>query len=230
MAPKNKGLLSHLPEIFQNSDDLRTVLSVFDHVLFGPESKDSGILGLEQIIARIPGLFNPQPEQAVTEGFETAFSEFLPWLADWVSLEQAELLPEDSLRRVIAGIVPLYAVRGTKSYLQAVLALFFPQIQSAVCDDPLPGLKVGESRVGMDTRLGGDIPFQFYVKLQLPGTTGTTADSVDSRLMERIRSVIDSAKPAHTSYQLECVFENTERPPEAVSVPAGERNRKNPRP
>lgn len=204
-------LLRHLPEIYQDppedSKDLRTLLTAFDKVLFGTENQDSEELrGLEQIIAKIPNLFNPQPERVTSDTFDRTPGEFLPWLGEWVALEHLHVIPEQQYRKLIAKIVPLYALRGTKKYLKEILALFFPKIGVTISDEALPSMKVGESRVGKETRLGGDIPFYFYVRLLFPGHSNEHSNSQDDRLLEKICSVIDSAKPAYTAYQLECVF------------------------
>jgi phage tail-like protein len=204
MSNQANILLRNLPEIFQDSEDLRTLLTAFEDVLFGTEQ------GLEQKIANIPNLFNPKPGRATSGTFDRTPVEFLPWLAQWVALEHLYVMPEEQYRKLIAKIVPLYALRGTKKYLKEILALFFPEIEVTISDEALPSMKVGESRVGKDTRLGGDIPFYFYVKLQFPGHSNAHSNSQDDSLLERICSVIDSAKPAYTAYQLECVFEDAE--------------------
>ncbi|MGR9087488.1 MAG: phage tail protein [Gammaproteobacteria bacterium] len=207
MSSQKSILLRHLPEIYHDSDDLRAVLSAFDRVLFGFDGTDSGSPpGLEQKIARIPALFDPKPGQ-VGAGNRTP-TEFLIWLADWVALEGIQAMPEEQLRHLIARIVPLYAIRGTRQYLIEILSLFFPEIAATVSDQSLPSLKIGESRVGIGTRLGGDIPFLFYVRIRIPKPMHAT--DIDG-LKKRIGEVIDSAKPAHTFYRLECVFEDRDR-------------------
>jgi phage tail-like protein len=195
-----------LPEVYHDSQNLQTLLTAFEEVLLG--TKNSDYQGLEQIIANIPNLFDPYPGVVPSNSILARTpGNFLPWLAEWVALGQFQELPraeeadeevEEQCRKLIARIVPLYAIRGTKIYLKEILAMFFPGIEMEINDEALPTMKVGYSSIGMDTRLGGDIPFYFYVKLLFPNK-----ESVQPQLLEKICSVIDLAKPAHTMYQLE---------------------------
>jgi len=206
MSNETDILLRHLPVVYHDSEDLRTLLTAFEEVLLGTQNSDYE--GLEQIIANIPNLFDPDPEVVLTKSILARTpGNFLPWLAEWVALGQLQELPrteeedeevEKQCRKLIARIVPLYAIRGTKNYLKEILDMFFPEIQVEITDEALPSMKVGYSYIGMDTRLGGDIPFYFYVKLLFP-----TKESERPQLLERMRSVIDLAKPAHAMYQLE---------------------------
>ncbi len=207
-------LLRHLPEIYQDlsedSRDLRVLLAAFDKVLFGTEGQDHKEQGLEEIIANIPNLFNPTGQPDKLGVFHNkAPGEFLPWLGEWVALEHLHIMPEEQYRKLIAKIVPLYAIRGTKEYLKKMLVLFFPRVGVNINDGALPSMQVGVSRIGEDTRLGGDIPFYFTVKLQLLGNIAHSNSQNDrDRLRERICSVIDLAKPAYTCYELDCDFED----------------------
>lgn len=213
MTNEIDALLRHLPEIYHDSQDLRILLTAFEEVLFGAENSD--YQGLEQIIANIPNLFNPAPGAVPSKSMLTRTpGKFLPWLAQWVALGQLQELPrteeddeevEEQCRKLIARIVPLYSIRGTKRYLSEILGVFFPKIDVEINDEALPSMKVGYSSIGKDTRLGGDIPFCFYVKLLF-----SAQESQQPQLLERMRAVIDLAKPAHTAYQLECVFERRE--------------------
>lgn len=211
MTNEADTLLGHLPEVYHDSQDLQILLTAFEEVLLG--TKNSDYEGLEEIIANIPNLFDPDPGVVLSKSILSRTpSNFLPWLSQWVALGQLQDLPrtevydeevEEQCRKLIARIVPLYAIRGTKSYLKEILGMFFPDIKVVeINDEVLPSMRVGYSSIGTDTRLGGDIPFYFYVKLLFP----TQDKSEQPKLLKRIRSVIDLAKPAHTTYQLERVF------------------------
>src|SRR5260221_12180485 len=114
-------LLGHLPAIYHTSEDLRVVLAVLETVLWGTEEKELGGERRQQLldgsrpladaIASISSLF---------DAFHTP-KEFLPWLAQWVALTDLRGLPEERQRQLLATIVPLYAKRGTKSYLEELL-------------------------------------------------------------------------------------------------------------
>jgi phage tail-like protein len=196
-------LLRHLPEVFHSSEDLQILLAAFGEVLFGAENSNHE--GLEQIINNIPNLFDPDPGQMVSEStLVRTPHRFLPWLSEWVALGQLQNVPEEECRKLISRIVPLYSSRGTKRYLEKILELFFPdEIQASINDKELPSMKIGQSRIGKETRLGGDIPFSFFVELRFK-TKMDEQSQQHKQFLERVRSVIDLAKPAHTAYQLEC--------------------------
>ena len=208
-------LLRHLPEVFHSSEDqhppedqqiLFKILDVFGEVLFGAEN--GSYIGLEQIIANLPNLFDPGPGQVISGSTLEARTpnSFLPWLAEWVALGQLQGVSEERTRELICRVVTLYYIRGTKGYLEELLGLFFPEIHVSINDKELPSMKVGQSRIGTETRLGGDIPFCFFVVLRFK-TKMYEQSQQHKQLLERVRSVIDLAKPAHTAYQLECFFE-----------------------
>ena len=187
-------LLRELPAVYHPLDELRVLLSLFEELLLGPSAEDTE--GLEEKIRHSHVLFDP----------DRAWSVFLPWLAQWVALSRVQGLPDERLRKLVAGIVPLYAIRGTKGYLSKLLVLFMPDDVSIVIDDQeMTGLTIGKSKLGVESWLGVDRPFWFKVKIGYRMTAAEPEESerLKKRLEETARSVIDLAKPAHTSYQLE---------------------------
>lgn len=203
-------LLQHLPAIYHAgaSEELCQLLSLLEGVLFGPSDGD-GAEGLEQKIARLPGLFSPDPPPTAAdpEPLRTP-REFLPWLAGWVALGQYQGLPEAQLRRIIARIVPLYGRRGTKGYLEKILEFFLPPGAAIRVDDQVSGLTVGRSRVGLDAWLGAERPFWFRVTIRTRAAAGDPLERarLGRALEDSLRPVIDLAKPAHTDYQLDWEF------------------------
>lgn len=195
-------LLQHLPEIYQdppeNSEDLKKLLSVFDKILFENLTAENELPGLEQIITSIPDIFN----------CHNTPNDFLPWLKEWVALEYFYDLSNEKKRELIDSIVPLYALRGTKSYLEKILFLLFTDSEVTVNDDPLPSMQIGISRIGIESRLGGDIPFYFHVSLRFPNNSEFYSKwkNDHDHLWKRVCSIIDLAKPAHTWYELDFVF------------------------
>jgi phage tail-like protein len=204
-SPSGK-LMGHLPAIYRSSDDLRELLWIFESVLLGlgEEDRISGEGGtfhykekaLAEMIASIPLLFNPKETR----------NEFVPWLARWVALSHTEGLSLERERRLIAGIVPLYAKRGTRDYLEEMLAFHTPEGSAiGIIEEGPAGFRIGEASVGIDTQLGGERPYWFSVHVRIAGHE----KSHESRRMleQRIRRVIDLAKPAHTMYELQLGFE-----------------------
>lgn len=201
-------LLQHLPGIYHSSETLRSLLAAFEAVLFRSEgSVGPEIEGLETKIAKVPTLFAPcgRPDQRPDDAFRTP-KEFLPWLAQWVALAHGRGLPEDRLRNLIARSVPLYAQRGTKAYVEELLKLFLAGVVSvSVNDQETTPVVVGLSRVGVDSWLGGDRPFWFRVVMcvDVEVTPGEDLNRPGPGLESSARSVIELAKPAYTTYELE---------------------------
>lgn len=94
-------LLQYLPEIYQEKADnsggdfLQRFLTVFAHVLER----------LECTISELPSYFDPTTKDAQAPG------DFIPWLANWVSLDLYELLGEKN-REFILKAVYFYKKKG----------------------------------------------------------------------------------------------------------------------
>lgn len=190
------ALLARLPAIYHASRDLNLLLSAFEDVLLGPaaDAPPSGA-GLEQKIAGIARILDP----------DDAPTQFLPWLAQCLALAFAEGLDERTQRELIRNIVPLYTKRGTKAYVEALLEYFTPSdVAAGVDESSSTGLRLGQegsAALGVSARLGKETPFRFRVIVtEQEPTRGS--DERDA-LAERIRSVVEFAKPAHTSFDIE---------------------------
>jgi phage tail-like protein len=188
-------LLSHLPGIYHSSEDLRELLAGIETVLFGPDSR-----ALEQQIARIATYF---------DAAETP-EEFLSWLGQWVALSHMDGLSLAQQRQLLLEIVPLYAKRGTKAYLARLLELFSPDGAEIIIEDhALPGLIIGQAKIGIDAWLEADRPFSFEVKVRASRVAHRNLEAEvqrQSEWREWARRVIDLAKPAHTTYDLDWAF------------------------
>lgn len=207
MSAKAAGhMIESLPAVYRavdESGDLAALLDVFEQLLFrGSDHPDIALEGIEAGLSRIPALFVPQAGEAVAQTPE----RFLPMLARSLSFTPHAHFPALALRRILAGIVPMYGHRGTREYLQQLLALCFADEIGAVHidDRPRTGFAIGHSRLGIDTRLARDRHFWFVVRVQPlpppPGSPPGPAPGPD--LAERVRAVIEFAKPAHTGYEL----------------------------
>jgi len=184
-------LLDQLPGVYHSSEDLRALLSALEIILFEPNKQ-----ALESQIAGIARLFS---------AMETP-DEFLPWLAQWVALSRRMGLPLEQQRRLVGTIVPLYAWRGTKHYLIELLKFYLPEgAEIRVEDQEFTGLVVGKARIGLDTWLEHDRPFWFKVTIRVPssGTDGERSLQWQDEWQMRVRQVIELAKPAHTTYELD---------------------------
>jgi len=203
-------LMDYLPSIYQEADAahpktfLGQLLLAFEKVLVGLEEEkaqrkvvageaetDSGLKGLGEEIERLHQLFDPQE----------APEEFLPWLAGWAALSWRPELSSKRKRRLLARIIPLYRIRGTRKYLEELLMLCVDAVVM-VSDTEMPELQVGvHSTVDSDTYLGGGAPYFFRVTLLAPQLS---ASEVQAQV-QIAHAIVELAKPAHTSYELDVV-------------------------
>jgi len=207
-------LMEYLPAVYHGLDDsdqpplLNYFLLAFEKVLLGrqdhsvhaepgkPGPKGSWFESIEDEVADLHLLFEPDhtPEP------------FLAWLAGWAALSLEASVRLEKRRELVANIIPLYRIRGTKAYLEKLLELHLEAgAEVAVEDEELPHLQVGRhSTVGKDCYLGGGAPHFFRVALELPERVELREP--DWHRMESqcqlARRVIDLAKPAHTLYEL----------------------------
>jgi phage tail-like protein len=175
-------LIDFLPAIYRRSSALEPFLAAFEAVLFGPTRS------VEAHIARIPRLLDPHSADE---------DEFLPWLAQWAAVTLFHEARDR--RRVVAEMIRLYAIRGTREYVKRALELY---VDGAVTVDErdLPGMVVGQaarSRVGHGTRLGEDT-FGFSVRVDFSRVPKDRRQRL--RLIDLACRVIDLAKPAYTHY------------------------------
>ena len=205
-------LMDYLPAVYHEVDAadpsseylLRHFLLAFEQILLGTEQSGHGekgerfdrIEGLEHCVARLHTFFDPGETR----------EDFLSWLGSWVALDLRSDLPVSRRRALLANIVPLYQVRGTKRYVEELLRLYF-EAPVVVDDSELPRFQIGvHSSLGRDTYVEGGPPFFFRVRLELSGTQRELENQ--TRLA---REVIDLAKPAHTMYSLEVKHRKEER-------------------
>jgi phage tail-like protein len=184
-------LLGQLPAVYHSSEDLRALLAALEVILFEPNEQ-----ALESQIAGIARLFS---------ALETP-DEFLPWLAQWVALSHGMGLPLERRRRLVQIIVPLYAWRGTKRYLTELVKFYLPaDAEVRVDDQEFSGFRIGMAKVGVDTWLERDRPFWFKVTIRVPspGTDAERGPQWQDEWQKRVRQVIELAKPAHTTYDLD---------------------------
>lgn len=205
----DKRLAEYLPAIYQEpaAQDkhpfVDAFLAAFESVLLGipsdsqpdrPKAEEmeeapEDVPALKETVARLHALFDPN---RTPEGF-------LPWLASWTALALRADLSSERKRKLIARMIPLYRIRGTRKYVEELLALHL-EAMPAVTDFEIPALEIGShSMVGDDTCLGGGPPHFFRVFLVAPLLQ---AEALQAQCA-MARSVIELAKPAHTYYELE---------------------------
>jgi phage tail-like protein len=149
-----------------------------------------GLKSLEDEVSDLHCLFEPEHTPV----------RFLAWLAGWAALAVEASLSLARKRELVARIIPLYRIRGTKRYLEELLTLHLDAGATvAVEDDERPPLQVGRfSTIGKDCYLGGGAPHWFRIRLEFSETDWQRVEPQ----CQLARRVIDLAKPAHTLYEL----------------------------
>lgn len=214
-AKPRTRLLDHLPAIYRDEDAgdaLPALLQVMEQFFFVGHA-EARVPGIERQLEGVPALFAPfgsddaaQPH--ADDADRRTPDRFLPWLATWMSFAPRDLFTAERLRHIVAGIVPLYGMRGTRAYLEALLKLCFEEISDVHIDEHEDvGLRVGIAKLGIDSLLAEKRPFWFSVDIGVDGngprSRGRPASAPgDVRFEDRVRAVIEFAKPAHTAYVL----------------------------
>jgi phage tail-like protein len=203
-------MFSSLPAVFRNRDETRELARLLDVLaaffFTGTTMDGQQLPGLEERLDEIPALFSPTgTAQDKLQVWRTP-DRFLHWLATWLSFTPHALFLPEPLRRIVGGIVPLYGLRGTRDYLVRLLDLCFGDevARIHVDDRPSVGFTIGRSPLGIDTLLAVSRPFCFKVVIEPhEARTEPMASDAAEALQHRLRAVIDFAKPAHTTYELE---------------------------
>jgi phage tail-like protein len=186
--------LQYLPALYYQDELMGRFLMLFES-FWAP---------IEGQIEAIPYYFDPQ----ITP------SEFLPWLASWLSLVLDERWPENRRRLLLASAAYLYRKRGTKAGLQKYLEIYTGE-EAEIIEHRANNFQLGpDARLGDGIALGKEnVPHTFSVTLRLPPVSAPVAKSRAERRRERARKelerrqiiegIIESEKPAHTNYTLQ---------------------------
>lgn len=131
--------------------------------------------------------------------FSTEIEDFLIWMASWMGLVLKEDWNIEKKREVIAKMIPIYKIRGTKKGLEEYLKIYLKIYVSEKIEirEYLEPFQIGvTSTIGKDTVVGDGRPNYFEVEMDLP------PDDLFQINKRAIIDVIDSEKPAHTNYTL----------------------------
>lgn len=130
--------------------------------------------------------------------------EFLEWLASWVALVLKEDWDIERKRKVIAGIIPIFRMRGTKKGLEEYLWIYTGNDVNII--EEVDPFQVGiRSTVGENTILGGLPPYFFIVNVDLPASDNMTINNK----RKAIKKIIESEKPVHTNYSINIKIEDS---------------------
>ena len=210
-----------VPSIFKEAEDeasfMERYLKIFEDILNGNnissvENDNSDRLDM------ISGLFHPgftflfdnnnRDLVPALEGvqhnkfnkfFSADMDEFLAWLSGWMGLSLKENWDIQRKREVIAKIIPLYRIRGTKKGLEEYIRICTGYNVEII--EEVESFQIGKtSHVGKDTIIRGIPPYHFIVNVTLPGS------QKDGRNKRLIKELIDEEKPIHTNYTLNIIY------------------------
>jgi phage tail-like protein len=198
------------------SDFIKRIIKVFEKILKGIDDgvtiDGKAIKSISKTINTISQCFYPLPEQTTagipatgegTPGLPSGNGtpgEFLEWLSSWVGLVFKEDWKEDKKRKVLANIIPIYRMRGTKTGLEVFLNFYTDG--GVTINDDLGLFQVGvSSTVGVSTAF--DLVHYFIVEIKLSETEqGLEALERKKRV---IKTIVDREKPVHVRYSLRWV-------------------------
>jgi hypothetical protein len=127
-----------------------------------------------------------------TNYFNTGLDEFLVWFAQWMGLVLKANWDIETKRKLIAKIILLYRMRGTKNGLEEYLKIC-TGYDAEIIDEM--NFQVGiTSTVGKDTRIGGLPPYHFIVNIYIPGSD--PGIPINRAMIEEL---INNEKPVHTT-------------------------------
>ena len=168
--------LKYLPSIYSESEFLGRFLLIFESVL-GP---------IEGIVNNLAYYLDPN----------TSPEELLPWLASWMRVGLDHNMPVERQREMVKSAAFLFEWRGTRRGLREYLRLF-TGVAPKITED-FGGFALGEgSQLGRTTVIGGGNPHAFTVTFEVADPSSIN--------MTQVENIIESEKPAHTSYTLRVV-------------------------
>ncbi len=136
-------------------------------------------------------------EQIFENYFSTGIDDFLVWFAEWMGLSLKVNWDIETKRKLIAKIIPLYRMRGTKIGLEEYLKICTGYNDIKIIDE-MKSFQVGIiSTVGKDTILGGLRPNHFIVNIKTPEYE---TDIQSKKMM--IEELVKKEKPVHTTFEL----------------------------
>ncbi len=174
---RQSWLLNYLPGVYAGDDFLNRFLLIFEDTL----------RPLQLMTDNLHYYFHPL----------TAPSDLIPWLATWVNLVLDDNWTMEQRRHLIYTAPELYSRRGTRRGLIEYLTLYTGVVPNI--SEYVDGMVLGpDTRLGINTRIAGAERHRFTVTMYLP----EMSEEEIAYKEQNIRRVIDTEKPAHTTYRL----------------------------
>lgn len=174
---RRSWLLSYLPAFYAGDEFLERFLFIFEDTL----------RPLQLMADNLHYYLHPL----------TTPSDLVPWLATWVNLVLDDNWTLEQRRNLIYTAPELYSWRGTRRGLTEYLTLYTGVVPNI--SEYVDGMVLGpETRLGINTTIAGRERHRFTVTMYLPEMT---EEEISYKELI-IRRIIDTEKPAHTTYQL----------------------------
>lgn len=173
---RGSRLLDYLPAFCSGDDFLGRFLLLFEDIL----------MPIERVVDQTHLYLDPgvMPQ------------DFLPWVASWLDLVLDENWPVDKRRNLVKSAVELYRWRGTRRGLREYVRVY-TGVEPRITEH-LGGIALdGQARLGENTVLGEGRDHCFTVTLEIEEPS-----AID---VQRLKSIIEAEKPAHTAYVLRVV-------------------------
>ena len=177
---QRSSYLEYLPAIYRDDTFMGQFLLIFESIM----------TPIERTVDNITSYFDPSitPEH------------ILPWLASWLDLSLDPAWPEDKRRELVKSAVELYRWRGTRLGLSEYIRIYTgiePEIHEYT-----PGMMLdGDTRMGSEAQLGSGVDW-YHFTVVLP------IDKAQKIEHSKVRAIIESQKPAHSTYSLRFVSTN----------------------
>jgi phage tail-like protein len=167
--------LQYLPPLYREDEFMGQFIRIFEDLMKPLENT------VNNLATYFDPLLTPEP--------------ILPWLAFWVNLALNPGWPLERRRELVKSASMLYRWRGTRKGLSEYLRIYTGSVPEI--SEYIPGMSLdGDTRLGINTRLGSSgTGHHFVVFVELNGESEIDIDTV--------RAIVDSQKPAHTSYSLQ---------------------------
>jgi len=174
ITERKSSYLQYLPALYRDDALMGQLLLIFESIMM-PD---------EHIVDNISSYFDP----------EMTPRPFLDWLASWLDLCLDPNWPEERCRKLVKSAAELYRWRGTKRGLSEYIKIYTgvePEIQEYE-----PGMTLNnDTKLGAGAQLGSGADWcHFAVVL--------TVDKDDKIDDTKVRVIIESQKPAHSTYSL----------------------------
>lgn len=103
-----RSFLKYLPEAYQREEKSRDFLERYLGIF------QSFYEDMTEQIEKVSWWFDP----------DSAGTEFLAWMAEWIALEDIPIWNEEQLRYLMKHSMELYRIRGTAEYLKRMIGLY----------------------------------------------------------------------------------------------------------